>query len=137
MCATLAGCILYINFGLLYQTQPGSANGTPPPVPTLSASVPSVAPAHGETDEAAVSPADAALEDEPEMVRQPLSPLERGGYTFWSTDYHIAPIADVADLFSSLCSNEKLCMKVRRSALPMRKLPQAAADAGPNRRAGS
>jgi len=46
------------------------------------------------------------------MARPPLSPLERGGYTFWSTDYHIAPIADIVDLFESLCSNEGLCMKV-------------------------
>jgi hypothetical protein len=39
-------------------------------------------------------------------------PRERGGYTFWSTDYHIAPIADLADLFRSLCAEEKLCMSV-------------------------
>jgi hypothetical protein len=46
------------------------------------------------------------------MGSTPLSPLERGGYTFWSTDYHIAPIADVSDLFSSLCSTEGICMRV-------------------------
>jgi hypothetical protein len=37
---------------------------------------------------------------------------ERGGYTFWSTDYHIAPIADIADVFRSLCDTAGLCMKV-------------------------
>lgn len=29
--------------------------------------------------------------------------VERGGYTFFSTDYHIAPIADITDVFDSLC----------------------------------
>jgi len=37
---------------------------------------------------------------------------ERGGYTFWSTDYHIAPVADIADVFSSLCETNGVCMKV-------------------------
>ena len=37
---------------------------------------------------------------------------ERGGYTFFSTDYHIAPIADLADVFASLCDEAGLCMRV-------------------------
>lgn len=66
------------------------------------------------------SPA-AAADPAPPPTPPPLAPvpgsvavssLERGGYTFWSTDYHIAPIADVVDLFRSLCRTEKLCMKV-------------------------
>ena len=37
---------------------------------------------------------------------------ERGGYTFWSTDFHIAPIADVRDVFRSLCDAHGLCHTV-------------------------
>ena len=37
--------------------------------------------------------------------------VERGGYTFFSTDFHIAPIADITDVFDSLC-REGLCMHV-------------------------
>ena len=42
--------------------------------------------------------------------------IERGGYTFFSTDYHIAPIADIADIFDSLCQ-EGLCMRVEEHSL--------------------
>tara|TARA_B110001452_G_scaffold78343_2_gene63880 strand:+ start:308 stop:1945 length:1638 start_codon:yes stop_codon:yes gene_type:complete len=41
---------------------------------------------------------------------------ERGGYTFFSTDYHIAPIADVADVFDSLCRESQLCMNVEEQS---------------------
>lgn len=39
-------------------------------------------------------------------------PPERGGYTFFSTDFHISPIADIADVFRSLCTTDGLCMTV-------------------------
>eukprot|EP00908_Phaeocystis_cordata_P002738 Transcript_12981.p1 GENE.Transcript_12981~~Transcript_12981.p1 ORF type:complete len:545 (+),score=135.74 Transcript_12981:94-1728(+) len=42
--------------------------------------------------------------------------IERGGYTFFSTDYHIAPIADITDIFDSLCQ-EGLCMRVEEHSL--------------------
>eukprot|EP00965_Chrysotila_dentata_P056133 1860433-Pleurochrysis_carterae.AAC.6 len=37
---------------------------------------------------------------------------ERGGYTFWSTDFHIAPVGDMAEVFRSLCQDFGLCMKL-------------------------
>ena len=36
----------------------------------------------------------------------------QGGYAFWSTDFHIAPIADMLDVFDSLCTTSGLCMKI-------------------------
>mmetsp|Transcript_10737 Transcript_10737/g.33104 ORF Transcript_10737/g.33104 Transcript_10737/m.33104 type:complete len:255 (-) Transcript_10737:1971-2735(-) len=58
--------------------------------------------------------------EERRSLTQPMPPRaparRRGGYTFWSTDYHIAPIADLVDVFSSLCQKEGVCMKVEENS---------------------
>ena len=55
--------------------------------------------------------------------------VERGGYTFFSTDYHIAPIADITDVFDSLCKEARLLAASRPEPDPR---PKPTPDPDPN-----
>lgn len=98
------GCLVLL---LLLRPAPRRAQSSPAPL-TAASALPAVL-GRARLPE---RPADASAAP-PQLQPQDPSPAgARDGYTFWSTDYHIAPVADMADVFASLCATGGGCMRI-------------------------